>query len=600
MDVNNRTQLELALDHQIKSYRLAIVALYCAPVALLTWFIAHFGVNVPYWDQWELVALFTKIQNGTVSFLDFWAQHNEHRIVLPKIIFAGLAFASNWNNKLEMFFSLLLSIATFCLIYSISLQGDPSKRTQGESISLISVNILSCFIFFSLMQYENWLWGFQVAWFLVNLLFVGAIACLTLLTARLNGYAIILAGLCCFLASFSSAQGLVTWLAISPLVFVSSKPGQRIRLTTLWIAAFIAVLLIYRLGYTNLGPYPSIFFFFQHPLIALNFLLTLLGSMFEGTAIPGRVVGFLLLVNFLSFNIQFLKRPDSQLSRLIAPWLSMGWFSIIFAIITTFGRVGLGIGQATLPRYTTAVILLPIAIIQIWRILLQRKGKSPIGLMFSAFSLGVIFTMQLTANQTVIDSFHAAFPYRAEGKLCLELAGFVQQSEPKGALFSCLSYLGPEDSYVFDKVNPLDKLGFFSFAEVDKIKHEYIPNALVGFIDFPSVAEVYAIEENQGTFMMTGWSALVSHPRIPPMVFLSVNNSPLFSATEMDRIPRPSVASLLGSPDFLNSGWQLTIDPKFFPEDEGTLKVWVYDPIKHLFLKLTDQLTFNKSVSVLP
>ena len=54
---------------------------YLTPIALLIGFVSRFSVNVPFWDQWGLVNLFDKVGAGSASFGDFFAQHNEHRIL---------------------------------------------------------------------------------------------------------------------------------------------------------------------------------------------------------------------------------------------------------------------------------------------------------------------------------------------------------------------------------------------------------------------------------------------------------------------------------------------------------------------------------------
>lgn len=105
------------------------ISAYLAPIILVIWSVFNRGVNVPFWDDWDLVSLFDKVKAGTVTFNDFFALHNEHRMFFPKFIFVVLAFPSKWNLKLEMYFSVLLAAITFYLIYVIakSRQEKPRK-----------------------------------------------------------------------------------------------------------------------------------------------------------------------------------------------------------------------------------------------------------------------------------------------------------------------------------------------------------------------------------------------------------------------------------------------------------------------------------------
>ncbi|MFM6192415.1 MAG: hypothetical protein ACKPFB_21235, partial [Planktothrix sp.] len=83
--------------------------LYLIPILGVTGFIIRFGVNVPFYDQWVLPALFEKTATGTLAFKDLFELHNNHRILFPRLIFIGLGFISNWNIKLELLFSLGLA-----------------------------------------------------------------------------------------------------------------------------------------------------------------------------------------------------------------------------------------------------------------------------------------------------------------------------------------------------------------------------------------------------------------------------------------------------------------------------------------------------------
>lgn len=73
---------------RVEFLRLAGVA---APFLVLAVMIAVFAVNVPFLDQWELVELFRKYHEGQLGFADFFAQHNEHRLLFPRLVMFGLA-----------------------------------------------------------------------------------------------------------------------------------------------------------------------------------------------------------------------------------------------------------------------------------------------------------------------------------------------------------------------------------------------------------------------------------------------------------------------------------------------------------------------------
>src|SRR3982751_6704245 len=82
------------------------------PVVLIASFINQYGVNVPYGDDWALLPLFEKWSSEGPTFAPLWAQHSEHRIVIPKLIYLAFAYCTHWNLRAEMLFSLLLCVAT--------------------------------------------------------------------------------------------------------------------------------------------------------------------------------------------------------------------------------------------------------------------------------------------------------------------------------------------------------------------------------------------------------------------------------------------------------------------------------------------------------
>src|SRR3989442_15697534 len=79
-----------------------------SPVLALIILVQLYGVNIPFWDQWEMVPLFQKYRSGELEWGDLWAQHAEHRIFFPRLIMLGLAVLSDWNIMWELYFNIVL------------------------------------------------------------------------------------------------------------------------------------------------------------------------------------------------------------------------------------------------------------------------------------------------------------------------------------------------------------------------------------------------------------------------------------------------------------------------------------------------------------
>jgi hypothetical protein len=214
---------------------------YLIPVALVIWFISKFSVDVPFYDQWTLVGLFDKVNKGSVTFGDFFALHNEHRILFPKVIFVLFAFASKWNLDLERYFSVFLAIVTFFLTYKISELG-----YNQDKLSFHLFNILTCFLLFSLLQASSWLLGFQITFLLTNTCLVLAVFILSFPKNMTPNIRLFLSAVCCFVASFSSGHGLFTWLAVLPSVLsIEGNIKQKKLRSMFYIILFLVCYFLY-------------------------------------------------------------------------------------------------------------------------------------------------------------------------------------------------------------------------------------------------------------------------------------------------------------------------------------------------------------------
>ncbi|GAB4292142.1 MAG: hypothetical protein Fur0025_27660 [Oscillatoriaceae cyanobacterium] len=191
------------------------------------------SVNVPFGDQWDNAAVvINKFSEGTLSFSDLIAQHNESRKFFPRLIFLGLAYLTNWNVRYEMLLIFILacivSVNIFWLIrHTVQKPGFlPSFRfmainIETNPVSLLALAFLANLLIFSPIQYENWLWGIQVVVFI-------PIVCIT--TSLVIAYSqlnpISKFTLCGFLATFSTfsyANGLLCWVVLLPALALAKS-----------------------------------------------------------------------------------------------------------------------------------------------------------------------------------------------------------------------------------------------------------------------------------------------------------------------------------------------------------------------------------------
>jgi hypothetical protein len=334
--------------------KVVVIAILFLPLVFTFFFVCEFGLTIPYWDQWELVPLLEKMHNHTLTFADLWAQHNEHRIVFPRILMLLLARLSNWNIFLELCTSMVLATFTFLFLLSI-------LRSTSEITSFWLKMFISLMIF-SIVQGENWVWGWQIQFFLSVLGTVVAIWAANKWQGKAVGLAIII--LAAVLSSFSFSSGLMTW----PVVFVVlllQKKWRWKHIVMLLLVAITAVLLYFH-KYTKPVQHPPVLFFLDNPLAFIRYVLTYLGvslayfpDSWACSFAPIIAVIVLVLTLWAIFNIWRLDRQ--KLSRL-APWLALALYACLSACATGLGRAGFGWKQALeAPRYTTISLFLPLS-----------------------------------------------------------------------------------------------------------------------------------------------------------------------------------------------------------------------------------------------
>ena len=150
----------------------------------------------------------------TIHFPDWsslWGLHNGNRIFFPNLIVVALAHTVHFNIEVEQYLSfLMLLAATALFIFS-------HKRRSPDTPMLFYCPI--AFLTLSLAQWQNTLWGFQMAWYLVLLSLAATIALLDRPTLTLPTF--VAAAVVAVVGSYSSTQGLLIWpvgscAAVSP------------------------------------------------------------------------------------------------------------------------------------------------------------------------------------------------------------------------------------------------------------------------------------------------------------------------------------------------------------------------------------------------
>ena len=150
---SNMSSKRFYVDRKIIGIALMLIAL--VPFILAVVGTLRHWVALPYWDEWfSPGTLLLSYAKGTLSFSDFFSQHNESRKAFPYLLYITLAKIHGWDVRDAMVIS-LLEVAAICgLLFWLFL------RTKGATaITALVAFALTTFLCFSPVQYDNFLCG---------------------------------------------------------------------------------------------------------------------------------------------------------------------------------------------------------------------------------------------------------------------------------------------------------------------------------------------------------------------------------------------------------------------------------------------------------
>jgi hypothetical protein len=321
---------------------------FAVPVAVYIWFLHHYSLNVVDADQWSDVNLIAASYRGHLTLAALWAQHNENRILFPNLIMLAMSRLDAFNVSAEEYLSAVFLVAAVAFIIAAH-----KRRSPAPLIAYCPVVILM----FSVVQAENILWGFQMAWYLVLVSLAAVLYVLdrpTLPVVSLVG-AMVLA----VVGSYSSFQGLLIWIAGLLLLFYRRRPAP---LMGAWVAAGVLTTVLYfdnfnrnavasYLTAIHIPLSRSIRFYFESLGDVLGVPLRSYGVGAELVTAVGCVIFALALYTLWSGG----RRRDPRSAAPVGMALTV--FGLLFAFSTTYGRAWGGPAAASASRYTTYDLL---------------------------------------------------------------------------------------------------------------------------------------------------------------------------------------------------------------------------------------------------
>ena len=310
---------------------------------------------VPYADGWDETGA-AAYGSSPLNPAWLWVQHNEHRLVVPKLFLAA---------DLELFQGrqvLLLASILFIQFLQWSLLSWSMWVFGGWRGAWWRTGAgLAAFCLFCPTQWENFVWGFQVCFVLPGLFATAAFVAL-LLYWRDNGahsarawLFLAAANLSAIAASYSLANGILLW----PILILAAIV-LRLRLPAILSFVFVGVgsCGLYLRHYVRPPWHADPLSSLRSPVALVEYLTSYLGSpwIYLGVHLAAPL-GLLTLIGLAIFVVLRCK-TFIQGRQYFAVQLLL---TILFCLGTDFlsglGRLNFGVGQSFASRYQTISLL---------------------------------------------------------------------------------------------------------------------------------------------------------------------------------------------------------------------------------------------------
>ena len=553
------------------------------PPAVLAALLWRNAVNVPYWDEWDadLGGLFVKWHDGTLRFGDFWVQHNESRLVLPRLIYLLLGGFSHWNLLREVAFTFLLAGVAAAAVFWLG-----KKAFSDRPVVRRLAFFLASLLIFSPAQFEAWLWGMEL---ILYLPLVCLLASLLMLRTDFSARTKILfcAGMA-VASTYCFSNGLLAWIALFPPLFLSegwSGFRKKSRAALCWLLGFVCNLALYFQDY-QFPDTPGLWSMLRaDPWRAAEYFCAFLGGPLTNPNAANAVtvavsIGVVELSLFAAVGAAvFRRRKDSALLQRLWPWLTLGGYGLLSALLATSGRAAFGAPQALSSRYGIFGVCALVGLIYLLPLLAEnRLAKLPIRAALALLA-GAVVLLQARAFPAGVENFSVFGLELSHAKACLKFID-VLPPQPATRRFLC-----PNFPKVKRMADALDRAGVWNYS-----LHRSRQLAVFKIQPPPAGSPMGGIETGQviGTnLFLSGWALTATRGAAADCVLFTAEAAgaepEIVALMDQHRL-RPDLVEKYQDQKFRAAGWDKLCPLADLPKGALTVKAWSY-------AVATDQLT---------
>jgi hypothetical protein len=298
----------------------------------------------PFSDEWAVISgLAQGVSPLSISWL--WSQHNEHRILIPRLLISLDAYAFGARN-----ISLFIGIYLVQVFHWLLFAGVSRSEINDSYVRTTFQCIWAAFLFLP-TQLENLTWAFQISFVLPFFLASSAFACIGFYDATKRSFMRLgLSFFCIWLAMCNLAAGMMIWPVLLLLCWLKRLDKKTFGLVAAVALASLALYFTnYRRPPENGDPLASL----MNPVAVSQYVMNYLGSPWVAFSLHKgwdfAALSFLVLAGLLAHACLHRDRW----SNLELFLLSDSVFIFLVSCVTALGRLNLGIGQSGAGRYHT-------------------------------------------------------------------------------------------------------------------------------------------------------------------------------------------------------------------------------------------------------
>jgi len=548
---------------------LACALLMIFPSVMLFSYVRAFGVNVVFWDDWEMIPVFQRAMSGLLSVSDLLAQHNEHRMPIPKLVMVAIGNLTHYDTVAVMLFSWVLICLTCALLFYLYRK----QYSWNGHFKHLLIFLPVVLLLFNFRQWQSLLWAITNQIYLMIFAVVATFALLEI-SRKIDGF-LFLGFLSAAVASFSFLAGLAVW-PVGFLQMIISDRERKLRDSALWCSVAGAAFITYFWGYAKPSYLPPLDSIFKQPLAAAGYYLAFVGSpvVYGDTAIAQAIGIGLVLIGIIIIELGYRK----GLLRNNRVWLSLILFAFISSVIVTVGRSGLGLEQAMASRYTPITVL---GIIGLYFLAVSTSKKLPTKSKSFSFQ-GTLVLLLVVIVAAYIVGCCAGWYEGQRMKSSREMGAYILKTNKIQSDENIKNYLYISPEVVRERAIFLEENGLNVFSEPCIDTSEL---ALIGSDTFCALETINGVvtSETSGalvvnssqheTLTITGWAVDKQANDAASAVFLVIDDSHIIPTVY--GLAKPDVASHFNNRNFRLSGFVATFSSSILcnGEHDLTLKI---------------------------